>query len=78
MAHPKPEETPMSYKRRKLYDFIVAAGPRGVTKEEVIKRFFPHSNNEIVLRTTIHYLNDAIKPMRIFVRGGIVRLTVND
>lgn len=78
LAHPKPEELPMSFKRREVYDYIVRAGARGVRKEEIVKRFFAACGSETVLRTTIHYINKTIKPVRIHTRGGIIRLTNNE
>ncbi len=78
MPHPEPEHLPMSQKRREIYDFVVAAGPRGVKKETMIERFFSACTTEVVLRSTIHYINKIIAPQQILTRGGIVRLVIND
>lgn len=78
MEHPTPEELPMSFKRRAVYDFIVKAGPRGVRKEDVVAKFFAACGSETILRTTIHYINKVIAPQHINSRGGIIRLTKPD
>ncbi len=78
MAHPKPEEIPMSFKRRAIYDSVAKAGPRGLRKDLVLEKFFPDCSSEVTLRTVIHNINNIIKPQRITTHGGIVRLVVND
>lgn len=74
MPHPTPEELPMSFKRRAIYDYIVKAGPKGVKKQDLIDQFFSACGSETIVRTTVHYLNKAIQPMRIINNGGILRL----
>lgn len=64
----------MSFKRRAVYDYIVKAGPKGVDKHEIIDKFFSACGSETILRTTVHYINTVIKPMRIVTKGGILRL----
>lgn len=78
VAHPKPDELPLSYKRREVYNYIVAAGPRGVKKEKLIAHFFAACKSDTILRTTIFYINRVIAPQRINSKGGIIRLMIND
>jgi len=64
----------MSSKRREILEFLLDAGPRGVKKQDLINRFFASTKPEIVLRTTIHYINAAIAPLKIYTKGGVIRL----
>lgn len=74
MEHPTPDELPMSFKRRAVYDYIVKAGPKGVDKQDIINKFFSACGSETILRTTVHYVNKVIRPNKIVTKGGILRL----
>jgi len=77
MAHPTPDEMPMSPKRRWIYEFIAAGGPRGVKKQDLIDKFFSKNTSETILRTTIFHINSIIKPQRITTKGGFVCLRID-
>ena len=72
-----PENIPMSFKRRAVFDFVRDGGPAGVQLDELRAKFFPAAKDNTI-RTTIHYINRAIKPMAIRTLGGIVRLVNED
>ncbi len=74
MAHPEPEHIPMSERRRKIFDYIAAGGPEGISKSKVLKEFFDPDQPEVCLRTTLYNINELIRPSRIHNKGGIVRL----
>lgn len=68
-----PDHIPMSARRREVFDFIREAGPKGVVKFELRDKFFPEAKDNTI-RTTLHHINQAIKPLRVVTRGGVVRL----
>ena len=68
-----PDHIPMSFKRRAVFNFIRESGPAGVGVDVLKERFFPDVTGSTI-RTTIHYINQKIKPLKINTSGGIVRL----
>lgn len=73
----EPEHVPMSFKRRAVYDYVKQGGPEGVAVAALNEKFFPASKSS-TLRTTIHYINRKIEPLRIVLRGGVVRVLTRD
>ena len=74
MEH-KVDYIPMSQKKRDVLNFILVGGPRGVKVSEIKKNFFKPTNSDISVRTLINGLNSKIKPLRVYTRNGITRLT---
>lgn len=70
----KLEFLPLSAKRRDIVDAIIAAGPAGADLDAITKKFFPHNKNQIVIRTTFHYINKKIRPLEIKIKAGKVRI----
>lgn len=71
----KIEYLPMSAKRRAILDCVLGSGPEGVSKKELVARFFSEDQSKTTLRTTLHYINKSIAPLRLYVRGGVVHLS---
>lgn len=59
-----PQEYELTTKQKAVYDFIVAAGPEGIWVSEVMEALYPNKSNTS-LRTAVHYINKAMKPLRI-------------
>lgn len=68
---------PLSVKRREIFQFIAAAGQRGVSQSDIREKFF-RDRSPTTIRTTIHYINSVIRPMRIAVYGKRMWLTKKD
>lgn len=64
-----PVEFQMTAKQKVVYDYIVAAGPEGVAVDRVMLDLYP-DRSETTLRTAMHYINKAMKPLRIIRRNG--------
>lgn len=69
----------LSKKRRDVFNVIVASGPEGIDASELINAFFDDGTPERIagyttLRTTIHQMNQKIKPLKIVARGGNYRI----
>ena len=71
----KIEHLPMSAKRRAILDCVLESGQEGISRKEIVDRFFSEAQSKTTLRTTLHYINKAIAPLRIYVRGGVVHLS---
>jgi hypothetical protein len=59
-----PPQYRMSVKRQGILAEIVKAGPKGITRDLIMKKFLPRAKSHITMRTTIHQINKVIKPMR--------------
>lgn len=59
-----PQEYGLTVKQKIVYDYIVAAGPEGVAVDRVMLDLYPDKSNTS-LRTAVHYINKAMKPLRI-------------
>ena len=59
-----PREYELTPKQKSVYDFIVSAGPEGVAVDRVMFELYPAKSNT-TLRTAVHYINKAMKPLRI-------------
>ena len=69
----RPEYAKMSFKRRSVFQFILESGQKGVDYIDLKERFFAdHADGTV--RTTVHYINEAIKPMRIECHGSRFRV----
>lgn len=68
----------MSFKRRAVYEFIRSCGPAGVSVDDLKEKFFASCKGDMVIRSTIFYINKAIAPLRIHRSGGIIRLLPKD
>lgn len=64
-----PIEFKLTERQRAVYDYIVAAGPEGVAVDRVMLDLYP-DRSETTLRTAMHYINKAMKPLRIIRRNG--------
>lgn len=63
----------MSLRRHTIYQFIMEGGPGGIPFESLKEKFFK-DRKPATIRTTLHYINNIIKPVRIDCRGGVVRI----
>lgn len=63
----------LSAKRRKVFEYVAASGPKGVPFQELSDHM--KFKNKITVRTTIFQINRVIHPARIECHGGMCRLT---
>lgn len=70
----RPEFLPMSGKRLAILERVTQAGPAGLSKKVLVEEFFRDARSKTTIRTTIHYINKTISPLRIYFRGGVARL----
>lgn len=68
-----PEFARLSYKRQAILRSLLRAGQAGVSLREIRENFFPH-HSETTIRTTIHYINKQIFPLKIDLHGKTLRL----
>lgn len=69
----RPEFARLSFKRRSILHRVLSAGPEGIPIE-IIKESFFNGSSDTTIRTTLHYINKAIKPHKIDCHGGIMRM----
>jgi hypothetical protein len=70
----RPEFADMSFKRRAILGFVIRGGAKGVKVDEIRSKFFFNGRSDTTIRTTIHGINQAIKPNHILTKGGVVKL----
>jgi hypothetical protein len=63
-----PKELELTKKQRSVYEYIIAAGPEGVAVDRVMLDLYPDKSGT-TLRTAVHYINKAMKPLRIVRRN---------
>lgn len=64
---------PLSIKQAKVFKMIIEAGQDGVKLTDLRSSLFGR-NSYITVRTSIHYINKKIAPLRIISNGKTVRL----
>ena len=69
----EPPSFPLSKKRTEIFMAIVEAGKAGIPVNDLNDRFFKE-RSPLTARTTIHNINNSIRPWRIETVGTRVRL----
>lgn len=64
---------PLSVKQAKVFKMIVEAGQDGVSIADLRSSLF-RGNSYITVRTSIHYINKKIAPLRILSNGKVYRI----
>jgi len=67
------EFKPLTVRWRKILDVIVAAGPEGISRDDLMEKLF-QGKSPTTVRTNIYKINKAIKPLKITSFGKILRL----
>lgn len=68
-----PHHFPLSDKRGKVLNLVISAGTAGISREYLADALFK-DRKAATIRTTIHNINNSIRPWRITTIGGRYRL----
>tara|TARA_R110000868_G_scaffold158980_4_gene387431 strand:+ start:3201 stop:3428 length:228 start_codon:yes stop_codon:yes gene_type:complete len=69
----EPPSFPLSKKRTEIFMAVVEAGKAGISVVDLNERFFK-GRSPLTARTTIHNINNEIRPWRIETVGTRTRL----